>query len=226
MPDQSHQRCDGPDPMRGQFFSNAVARLSITNPSLRALSPRYCLLRPLGAPRGVESYLMQDRESGSVVCARVLSRTASEDSMRADLFDIQSGTAALLHHPGIVECTSARQEAGSIYAIAEHKPGCDTLRRILEREGWFNFRRAAGVAYSLADCLGYAISQGVIHIGLEPQAVLIGRSGNVFLDGFGMPIDSAFSAMARARSGWALPQYTSPEQLAAKPRMREAIFTR
>src|SRR5260370_29516902 len=121
MPDQSGGKLEGLDPMRGQFFSNAVARLCISNPSLRVLSTRYCLVRPLGATRGVESYLMRDRESGEVVCARVLSRTASMDLRQVDMFHIQAGAASLLNHPGVVGCTLARHEGSAHFAILAHK---------------------------------------------------------------------------------------------------------
>jgi serine/threonine-protein kinase len=225
MPDESPMRFEGPDPMRGQFFSNAVTRLSLGNPSLRALSPRYCLVRPLGAARGIESYLMQDRQSGDVVCARVLSKIASEDSMRVDLFRIRTGAASVLNHPGVVGCSLARHESGAHYAIVEHKEGCDTLRRVLDREGWFDFRRAARVAYDLFGCLDYARSRGIIHLCLAPDNVLIHRDGRAFLDGFGLPIDTAPSwALARPLSS--LPQYSSPEQLAGQdPDARSDLYS-
>jgi serine/threonine-protein kinase len=212
--------------MRGQFFSNAVTRLSLGNPSLRVLSPRYCLVRPLGAARGIESYLMQDRESGELVCARVLSKVALEDSMRVELFNIQTGAASLLDHPAVVGCSLARQEGGAHYAIVEHKQGCDSLRRVMDREGWLDFRRAARVAYDLAGCLEYAKTRGIIHLCLAPDNVLINGDGRAFLDGFGLPVDTALSWALLARSLASLPQYASPEQLAGEePDARSDLYS-
>src|SRR5215510_14774871 len=189
MPNHPSERLDGPDPMRGQFFSNAVTRLCINNPSLRALSPRYCLVKPLGAARGVESYLMRNRESGEVVQVRVLSTTASEDSRQVELFHIQAGAASVLSHPRVFACSMARQEGSVHFAVTEHKRDCDTLRRLLDREGWLSFHRAARVASDLAECLDYARSRGIMHLSLEPDNVHIARDGSAFLSGFGMPVD-------------------------------------
>src|SRR5215471_2003906 len=226
MPDESGMSFEGLDPVRGQFFSNAITRLSIGNPSLRALSPRYCLVRPLGAARGVESYLMQDRQSGEVVCARVLSKVATEDSMRVDLFDLQAGAASLLDHPAVVGSSSARHESGSHYTIVEHKPGCDTLGRVLDREGWLDLRRAARVAFDLAGSLEHASGRGIVHLCLAPDNVLVDRDGRAFLDGFGLPIDPAHSWAVSAKSLWSLPQYTSPEQLVGEdPDARSDLYS-
>jgi len=212
--------------MRGQFFSNAVARLGISNPSLRALSSRYSLLRPMGVSRGVESYLMRDRQSGDVVCARVLSRSASADLTQVELFHIQAGAASVLNHPGVVGCTVARQEGGAHFAIVEHKQGCDNLRALLDREGWLDYRRAASIAYDITDCLDYAHRRGVIHLGLEPGSVQIATSGKAFLGGFGMPIDPILAWAARARSICCFPQYASPEQLTGEqPDSRSDLYS-
>jgi len=217
---------EGLDPMRGQFFSNAMTRLSLGNPSLRALSPRYCLVRPLGAARGIESYLMHDRQSDELVCARVMSKLAMQDSIQVELFDLQARSASLLDHPSVVGCSLAQHDGAAHYTIVEHKPGCDDLRHVLDREGWFDFRRAASVVYCLAGCLDYANHRGIIHLRLAPGNVLIDKDGKAFLDGFGLPVDPALSSAAIAQSLWSLPQYASPEQLAGeRPDARSDLYS-
>src|SRR5207248_3444107 len=78
-------------------------------------------------------------------------------------------------------------------------------------------RRAADVVRKLAEALGYAHKQGVVHRDVKPANVLVDAAGEPSLTDFGLAVRAGDEAV-KTQDGKVLgtPAYMSPEQAAGR----------
>src|SRR5262249_1631109 len=89
----------------------------------------------------------------------------------------------------------------------------ESLRRVLDRFGALNIRKAVNVARQICDGLCEAHSQGIVHRDLKPENLMIDESGNVKLMDFGLAHLVAEGSSAAVGT----PSYMAPEQLQDRP---------
>jgi serine/threonine-protein kinase len=97
--------------------------------------------------------------------------------------------------------------------------GGETLRRKLEGEGSLSPGDAVHIASEVADALGYAHGQGVIHRDIRPENILL-ESGHAMVADFGIARALLASSSEQvSATGMVLghPAYMSPEQARGAP---------
>ena len=164
-----------------------------------------------------EVYLAHDGVLERDVALKVLRSQYAGDEEFAERFKREARSAASLSHPNIVQVYDRGEtEDGTSYIAMEYVPG-GTLKEQIGRRAPFGDRGAAAVGAQIADALGAAHEQGMIHRDIKPQNVLVTASGDLKVTDFG--IARAASAVTNTASGaiFGTAGYISPEQALGEP---------
>ncbi|MFJ8145640.1 serine/threonine-protein kinase [Streptomyces sp. NPDC096048] len=103
--------------------------------------------------------------------------------------------------PAVIDAVVAD---GALWTVTEWVGGVP-LAELLDRQGTFNYVRAARIGLELLDVLNAAHDLGVTHGELSPGQVFVGEEGSVVVTGFGL-------AGATLAPRLTAPSYASPEQ--------------
>src|SRR6185312_14104835 len=126
--------------------------------------------------------------------------------------------AANLRHPNIVPLYETGGADGRYYLVTAFIAGRTLEAEVAAAGGRpLDPGRAAVVVRKLAEALGYAHRQGVVHRDVKPANVLVDPSGEPLLTDFGLAARAGDESV-RTHDGRVLgtPAYTSPEQAAGK----------
>lgn len=96
--------------------------------------------------------------------------------------------ARLHEQPGLVHVTHVLEDNSTIYAVHEYLDGI-TLRDFLlgSRTGYISWDKARQLLIPVLDTLEALHSSGIIHRGLSPHTLILGRDGRIRISGFCIP---------------------------------------
>src|ERR1044072_4024930 len=155
------------------------------------LYPRFTILDLLDESEDGAIFLAQDeraRSEGSdlLVKLKVLSEQAGLDRKKLELFYLEAGAAAKLSHKNIIKTWEAEQIGNFHVCAIEHKPDCESLRSLLDLKAWLDTQLAATITLQIAEALDYAHGQGVMHLRLQPESILIDAEGTALITDLGL----------------------------------------
>jgi serine/threonine-protein kinase len=178
---------------------------------------RYVVERELGRGSAAIVYLAQDRRYERPVALKLL-RPEVATATDARRFRREIAILARLYHPHILQLYDSgvmppgAGPAGLFYVMPYVRG--ESLRQRLLRDVQLPLAEAVGLARDVAEALGYAHGQGVVHRDVRPENILL-ESGHALVADFGIAgvLESAGGERLSA-SGIMLgvPAYTSPEQ--------------
>jgi hypothetical protein len=122
----------------------------------------------------------------------------------------EARTAALLNHPNIVIVYEWDTDDDEAFLIMEYVDGA-SLAEILERYAPLDADESASVIAQIAEAVGFAHDNGVLHLDLKPENVLVTRDGLVKVGDFG--VAALTNAAGQAISAGGTLGYMPPEQL-------------
>ncbi|HEY5468321.1 MAG TPA: serine/threonine-protein kinase [Coriobacteriia bacterium] len=122
----------------------------------------------------------------------------------------EARTAALLNHPNIVTVYEWDTDDDEAFLIMEHVDGA-SLAELLDHYSPLSADEAAAVISQVADAVAYAHENGVLHLDLKPENVLVTRAGLVKVADFG--VAALTNAAGQAISAGGTLGYMPPEQL-------------
>ena len=124
----------------------------------------------------------------------------------------EARASSFLAHPNIVTVHDFEVDDDYAYLVMEYVDGV-TLAELRQRVegGVLIFDEAAYVLRCLASALSFAHANGVLHLDIKPQNVMIDRTGQVKLGDFGMASLASAAGWGGARGGTV--GYMAPEQL-------------
>ncbi|MEO6529042.1 MAG: protein kinase [Gemmatimonadaceae bacterium] len=178
----------------------------------RALADRYRVERELGAGGMATVYLAHDLKHDRDVAIKVLHPDLGA-ALGSERFLTEIRTTARLQHPHILPLLDSGEAEGLLFYVMPFVPG-ETLRARLERERQLPIPDALRIAREVADALGHAHAQGVIHRDVKPENILL-HDGHALVADFGIALAVQSAGGARmTQTGLSLgtPQYMSPEQ--------------
>jgi serine/threonine protein kinase len=201
--------------------ATAFAKETPNQWDLRSISsvlyPRFTILDLLDESEDGAIFLAQDERARSegldiLVKLKVLSEQARLDRKKLELFYLEAGAAAKLSHKNIIKTWKAEQIGNLHFCAIEHRPDCESLRRLLDLKAWLDTELAATITLQIAEALDYAHRQGVMHLRLQPESILIDAEGTALITDFGLE-DKDEVKWAHQQRAQSMPAfYCSPEQ--------------
>jgi eukaryotic-like serine/threonine-protein kinase len=172
---------------------------------------RYRLLAELGeGGHGAVDLAFDTKMARRVAIKRIpISRRGIEILSRTTGLK-EARTAALLNHPNIVTVYEWDTDDDEAFLIMEHVDGA-SLADVLDLYAPLDRDEAAAVISQVADAVAYAHENGVLHLDLKPENVLITREGLVKVADFG--VAALTNAAGQAISAGGTLGYMAPEQL-------------
>lgn len=123
----------------------------------------------------------------------------------------EARTSAMLNHPNIVTMYDwDAGDDGSAFLIMEAVDGV-SLAELIGADGPLEPAETAAVVADVAEALRFAHANGVLHLDIKPENVLVTRDGLVKVADFGVSRLTGLGGTARAVAG--TPGYMAPEQL-------------
>jgi serine/threonine protein kinase/Tfp pilus assembly protein PilF len=177
-----------------------------------ALADRYRLERELGQGGMATVYLAEDLKHHRKVAVKVL-RPELAAALGHDRFLREITTTANLRHPHILPLYDSGEAGGFLFYVMPFVEG-ESLRDRLARERQLPLPDALQLTREVADALGYAHEQGIIHRDIKPDNILLERGHAVVADfGIARAVSTA-GADKLTQTGMAIgtPAYMSPEQ--------------
>jgi serine/threonine protein kinase/CHASE2 domain-containing sensor protein len=180
---------------------------------------RYQVEKELGKGAMGVVYLGRDPKIGRVVAIKTLALSqefeADELAEVKERFFREAETAGRLSHPNIVTIYDAGEEHDLCYIAMELLKGED-LAPFTKADHLLRIDKVISIIGRVADALGYAHRQGVVHRDVKPANVMYDpQSDSVKVTDFGI---ARLTDSSKTKTGMVLgtPSFMSPEQLAGK----------
>ncbi len=176
---------------------------------------RYQLLRPLGEGAMGSVYLAQDTTLDRRVALKMPKKTASDQVEFLARFTREARAAAGLKHLHICQVFDAGEIDGTAYITMDFIDGV-TLSQLI---GSAQLQSVGGVLQMvrmIADAVGHAHANGVIHRDLKPGNILVDNDLKPYVTDFGLARRESSSDGSRLTQEGLLigtPAYMAPEQV-------------
>jgi serine/threonine-protein kinase len=153
-------------------------------------------------------YRAHDRQLDRVVALKVPRPELARDLAFREQFRREARAAARLAHPNVVAVHDSGEDRGLPWIVMELVEG-QTLRALLEARGRLDPQTSAELLGEIADALDHAHRNGIAHLDVKPENVLL-TSDSVKVADFGL-VRAAHGASDHALAGTV--QYCAPEVL-------------
>ncbi len=179
---------------------------------------RYRLIEQLGAGGMGVVYRAQDETLDRIVAVKSVTPGVLISKDARDRFRREALALARLNHPNIAALYDVGEQDGVDYIVMECVQG-QSLRTAL-RSGPFGVVEATRIVLQIAEALGEAHEQGVIHRDLKPGNVMITAKGHAKVLDFGvaklLASTDITQSLTEAAGPLGTPLYMSPEQALCK----------
>ncbi len=177
-----------------------------------ALADRYEIEREVGRGGMAVVFLARDRKLDRLVAVKVFEPDLAE-SIGGERFLREIEIAAKLTHPNILSVHDCGDADGLLYYVMPLVQG-ESLRERLAREGQLPIDQALRIACQVADALGHAHSQGVVHRDIKPGNIMLSE-GHAVVSDFGIAravTEAGTDSLTQTGIAVGTPAYMSPEQ--------------
>jgi serine/threonine-protein kinase len=182
-----------------------------------ALADRYTVEREVGRGGMATVYLAHDLRHDRKVAIKVLHPELAA-AVGSDRFLAEIRVTANLQHPHILPLFDSGEADGHVFYVMPFVKG-ESLRDKLKRERQLPIDEAIRITTDVADALGYAHRQDVIHRDIKPGNVLL-QEGRALVADFGIALAVSAAGVDRlTQTGVPIgtPLYMSPEQAKGEP---------
>jgi serine/threonine protein kinase len=141
---------------------------------------------------------------------KVLPRYFTHDTTFFERFLQEAQAVARLRHHNIMQVFDFGREGDIPYLVMEYLPG-GTLQERLGKP--LPLDEALRITRQVAEALGYAHKQGIIHRDVKPSNILLTKEGDAVLSDFGIAkIVESLVSLTKTGVGVGTPEYMAPEQ--------------
>jgi hypothetical protein len=151
------------------------------------------------------------------VLSPVAAQTSSQRSAFLERFRHEINVISSLDHQHILPVFDYGKHDGLAYLVMPYISS-GSLQRVIEQEGRLQLSTIANYLDQVAAALDYAHKQGVLHLGLKPNNVLLNAKDHLFLTDFGqvniaIEEQTPHMRLLIAETPVCLPDYMAPEQV-------------
>jgi WD40 repeat protein len=179
----------------------------------------YLLEQQLGAGGMAVVFRARDVRLGRLVALKVMAPTMAGDDTFRRRFVREARAAAAVDDPHIIPVYEAGDAGGVLFIAMRFVNGGD-VGSLVRREGPMSAERTMSVISPVASALDAAHAVGLVHRDVKPANMLIdtgpGRPDHVYLSDFGLSKGSQSGQLTGSGQFLGTPDYTAPEQIAAK----------
>jgi serine/threonine protein kinase len=159
-------------------------------------------------------YKAWDPSLEKYVALKVLASHLAEREAAVGRFHLEARRAARLQHPNIVRVYDVGTEDGHHYFAMAYVAGQSLKERLVEAQGPLRIDESVPIFRQVASALEHAHNQGVIHLDINPNNILLDTSGTAYLSDFGIAQAAAEgSEEAAPEAALGTLGYSSPEQV-------------
>lgn len=173
------------------------------------LGDRYEILEQIGSGGMADVYKAKCHKLNRLVAIKVLKAEFCNDKNFVSKFKAEAQAAAGLSHPNIVSIYDVGDEDEVHYIVMELVEGI-TLKQYIEKKKKLDIKESIGITIQIAQGIGAAHEQHIIHRDIKPQNVIISKDGKVKVTDFG--IAKAASSQTINSDAVGSVYYFSPEQ--------------
>jgi eukaryotic-like serine/threonine-protein kinase len=148
-----------------------------------ALRGRYEIERDVGHGGMATVYLARDVRDQSAVAIKVMHPRVA-NALNAQRFLREIAIAGSMAHPLIVPVRDSGAVDDVLYYVMPYVEG-ETLKQRLDRVRRLTLDEAVAIAHDLAEALGHAHRQGILHRDVKPENVLL-AGGRALVADFGL----------------------------------------
>ena len=160
-------------------------------------------------------YKAVDTKLGRLVALKFLAPDVTRDETAKKRFLHEAQAASLLDHPNICSIHEIDEtDKGQVFISMAYYEGVSLRERI--KEGPIPVRETFEIMYSVADGLGCAHAQGIVHRDIKPGNLIITKEGFVKIVDFGLAKLADRSSLTRPGHTPGTLSYMSSEQVKAK----------
>ncbi|MEE2819845.1 MAG: protein kinase [Planctomycetota bacterium] len=145
----------------------------------------YELTRLMGRGGMGEVYEAIDTRLDRVIAVKLLRPEVVQDATRKARFEREAKALAALKHPSIVTIYSI-ETIDDVTLITMELVKGKTLSDILKNEKKMSVDQVLSVSLPVANALGAAHKQGIVHRDIKPDNIIVGDSGQVTVLDFGL----------------------------------------
>jgi len=185
---------------------------------VRSLGGRLELQEEIGAGSMGRVFRAFDRATERTVAAKLVLARSEIDLDALLRFQQEGAVLARLEHPHIVDIYDTFVEEHASCIMMELLDG-QSLGAILQ-DGPLPLARAKRLAMQVAEALGYAHSQGIVHRDIKPDNIMVLPDHRVKVTDFGiariLAPDTSLQTIATTGMRMGTPLYMAPEQIEGK----------
>jgi serine/threonine protein kinase/tetratricopeptide (TPR) repeat protein len=172
---------------------------------------RYRITGTLGQGTFGRVYLARDDQLDRDVAVKLPRSSMKKNEFVSFLQEARR--VAQLRHPGIVAVFDVGKYDDRVFIVSDFISG-STLTKWSQQAN-YSWQRAAAIVADIADALGHAHSQGIVHRDVKPSNIMMTPDGKPVLLDFGLAV-SASGGGERPGVVAGTPHYMSPEQTIGK----------
>lgn len=176
---------------------------------------RYQMVEQIGRGGMATVFRARDPDLRRDVAVKVMPSFEAEDPTFIERFRLEAQSVAGLKHPNIIQVHDFGEDKGFIFIVMEFVAGGTLRDRLGER---FSVREVISLVGPVAQALGYAHDQGIVHRDVKPANVLLDSDAKPILSDFGLArVLGAMGGLTAAGEAMGTPDYMSPEQALGNP---------
>lgn len=186
-----------------------VQRRSVRLPQ-EPINGRYKLVRPLGVGGMGRVFEVIDLESGLPVAIKLIRGDQAINENARIRFVREARATGRLRHSNIVAIHDIGQIKGALYIVMDYVQGTP-LTNLVASQSPVLLQSKLAIMAQVADALGYAHAQGIVHGDIKPDNIIVAPDHTVKVLDFGLAQQADLpNSLVQ---GWGTVAYMSPEQL-------------
>src|SRR5262249_29990279 len=131
----------------------------------------YRVIEHIGRGGMADVWSARDKRLSRTVAVKTIVRNLRSDSSPVELFEREAKTIAALEHPHILPVYEFGDFEGQLYIVMRYVTG-GSLEDVVE-QGPLPLNEVLRITRAVADALGHAHSNHVVHLDIKPSNILL-----------------------------------------------------